>query len=608
MFAHSPWSRTISLFLLVFCSAALCYSSSVNIHPGQNIPEIVAQNPPGTTFIIYPGMYRLTAHIVPKAGDSFIGQTACAPPKTACPAILSGSRVIGPLAKFDGTNYEVTGQTQQGLAGLVPSQTCQPGYYACVHPEDVFFDGVPYQHVAASSLPAIGPKQFWFDYANHIIYFHDNPNGHTVETSVLDTAFDSTANDVTIQYLTVEEFANPLQDGGIEPVWGGTNPSTSLNWVIKNCELWGNHSSGIRIGWGVKIYGNYIHDNGAVGIGGGTNSMSPSGVVVQGNTVNNNNYANVLGAWGAGGIKFGYTANAVVRGNTVSNNGGTGIHFDSSSASPLIDGNVVTDNAGGAGVAYEISLNSATIRNNVLLRNAIPYGEPISTANVGSYDSTGVKMYCNQIEIPAISGSGAANGYTIVASNRGYNARPPYQFLTSTKNTFHHNTVTWDEGAKGNIGYIQVDAANQPNFFADNAVPDYNTYHLSSLSLDNFIYDNNNSQRNQRKTFSAYQASGADVHGSADTNYTSGFPTVAITSPADQSTVTNSVTLQASASDNSGINRVEFMVDWNVVATVTGTPYTYTWSNGTTGTHTLAAMAYANSGINACFAITLKHQ
>ena len=42
---------------------------------------------------------------------------------------------------------------------------------------------------------------------------------------------------------------------------------------------------------------------------------------------------------------------------------------------------------------------------------------------------------------------------------------------------------------------------NQPNFFANNTPPDYNTYHLSTTSAAHFVYDNNNTRSNKRKTF-----------------------------------------------------------------------------------------------------------
>jgi len=176
----------------------------------------------------------------------------------------------------------------------------------------------------------------------------------------------------------------------------------------------------------------------------------------------------------------------------------------------------------------------------------------------------------------------------------------------STGNDFHHNTVIWDSGAAGAVGHQQSDAVHQPNFFADNTPPDFNTYHLSSLSTANFIYDNNNSQQNSRKTFAQYQAAGADVHGAADTKYASGFPRVMITSPADQSSVTNPITIAVTASDASGISKVEFYVDWNLQAIVSGSPYNFSWTNGTTGAHTVAAMAYSNAGIRSCYAVTLK--
>jgi parallel beta-helix repeat protein len=615
MLAQSPLyilsKKVTTLALIAFCTAATAVCQTVDIQPGADIPSVVAANPAGTTFVIYPGTYRLQAHIVPKTGDTFIGQTACAPPTTSCPAILSGSTVIGPLATFNGTNYQVTGQTQQGEVSQ-PNTVCDPGYLACDLPEDLFFDGVPYRHLYATSLPTIGPGQWWFDYTNHTIYFHDNPAGHTVETSVLDTAFDSFANNVTVQYLTIEEFASPIQRGGLEATAYNVTPSSSLNWIVRNCDVLNNHADGVRIAFGMQVYNSYIHQNGVMGVGGGTNSTAPSGVIIQGNTITYNNYAYLLPGSGAGGIKFGQTAYAVVRGNTVTNNMGAGIHFDDSCENPLVDGNTVADNAGGGGIDYEVSLVSATFRNNILLENGQLYTVPAAATNIGSYASIGVNAYCNVIRVLNIgpsNGTGAgANALMIGATQRGYNQYAPYQLMISTGNSIHHNTVIWDAGAKGNVGYIQKDAASQPNFFTENTPPDFNTYHLTSLSQTSFIYDNNNSQENKQKTFAEYQAVGADIHGTADANYTSGYPTVAITSPADQSSVANPVTVVATASDGSGIDKVEFYVDWNLQTTVTSSPYSFDWTTGTAGSHTVAAMAYSNAGIRSCNAVTLNEK
>ena len=611
MISPCVWYKLIRkvtpLALIAFCgvSAAVCQAATVDIHPGADIPSVVAAHPAGTTFVIYPGVYRLTQSITPKDGDSFIGQTACAPPTTSCSAILSGSRIIGLSASFDGKNYEVTGQTQQGTPDNTTTQ-CQPGWEGCIYPEDLFFDDVPYEHLYSASLPTISTGQWWFDYTNNIIYFHDNPAGHVVETSVVPSAFDSTANNVTISQLTIEEFAVPVRLGAIE-MSGNASLTQGINWTIKNCEILRSHGSGVRPNFGMHILNNYIHNNGAIGIAGGTGTnattqSTPSGIVISNNTISYNNYAHVLTGFGSGGIKIGATKGVVIRGNTISHNDGTGIHFDTSSQSPLIDGNTVTDNTGGSGIAYEISLTSATIRNNLVLRNGVPDANAqVSSAGIGSYASVGAEAYCNVVEVPNASG---ANGMVFVASNRGSNIYPPGEYLVSTGNHYHHNTVIWAGTHAGAVWGAQHDTANQPNFFSLNPGFDYNTYHLPSLTMTPFLRSTNNTAW----TFAQFQAAGQDVHGSADTNITSGYPAVAITSPADQSSFANSVTVAATASDKSGINKVEIYVDWKLQATLTSSPYNFSWANGTTGAHTVAAMAYSNARIRNCYAVTLYKQ
>jgi len=590
-----------TLVVIAFCGLAVARASTVDIQPGANIPSVVNGSPAGTTFIIYPGTYRLTEPITPKDGDSFVGQTACAPPTTSCPAIISGSRVIGSLAAFDGTNYKVTGQTQQGTISVTTAQ-CQPGFGGCIYPEDLFFDGVPYTHLYSALLPTIASGQWWFDYANNIIYFHDDPTGHVVETSVVPTAFTGWANNVTISGLTVKEFAAPSMLGAIG-VPGNTSQTQGLNWTIKNCELSLNHSGAVRAsGFKMQILNNYIHDNGDIGIFGGMGSYDTTsdGIVIAGNTINHNNYARFLAGFGSGGIKISASTGVVIRGNTVSNNDGAGIHFDTNVQSPLVDGNLVTGNASGGGIQYEISLNAATFRNNILIRNGVnlPTEPATSNSNLISYDSVGVDAYCNVIDIP---NAPWADGWTVTNGNR-----TATNF--SSGNDFHHNTVIWEAGSKGWVGFHQNDPTGQPDFFTNNKTPDYNTYHLSTTSATNFVYDNNNSGNNTHLTFTQYQANGADLHGTVDTKYNVGYPIVRITSPTNGATVSGPVAMTAAASDASGISKVEFYVDWSLQATATESPFNFNWSGGNSGTHTVAAMAYSNAGIRNCYAVTLNNK
>ena len=263
---HKSIRRFTILAVAAFCGSGLAEAGVVDIHPGADIPSVVSASPSGTTFNIFAGTYRLDGPIEAKTGDVFTGQKVCAPPQTACPVILSGSRVIGPLATFNGINYQVTGQAQQGATdGVIPKQ-CQPSWTACMYPEDLFFDEVPLHRLSAASLPTILKGQWWFDYANNTIYFHDNPAGHVVETSVVPNAFAGDGNNVVIKELTIKEFASPGGSPGTIGMPGNASLTQGINWTIKNCEILLNHGMGVRVALGMHITDNYIHNNGHWGL------------------------------------------------------------------------------------------------------------------------------------------------------------------------------------------------------------------------------------------------------------------------------------------------------------------------------------------------------
>jgi len=74
-------------------------------------------------------------------------------------------------------------------------------------------------------------------------------------------------------------------------------------------------------------------------------------------------------------------------------------------------------------------------------------------------------------------------------------------------------------------------------------------------------------------------------------------PTVTITAPQDKSTVSNTVTITAQATDNIGVAKVEFVVDGNVKSTQTSgsSPYQFAWDSGGiagNGPHSITVNAY----------------
>ena len=95
-------------------------------------------------------------------------------------------------------------------------------------------------------------------------------------------------------------------------------------------------------------------------------------------------------------------------------------------------------------------------------------------------------------------------------------------------------------------------------------------------------------------------------------------PTTSITSPSAGSTVSNTTTISATASDNVGVSQIEFYIDGVLRGTDTTSPYSYSWdtTNGGTHacigahTHTLQTRAYDaanNQGSSASVTVNMNN-
>ncbi len=75
-------------------------------------------------------------------------------------------------------------------------------------------------------------------------------------------------------------------------------------------------------------------------------------------------------------------------------------------------------------------------------------------------------------------------------------------------------------------------------------------------------------------------------------------PTVSITSPANAATVSGTTSISATASDNTAVTKVEFLVDGVFKGQDTSSPYSFSWDTTTysNGSHTLTANAYDAAG------------
>jgi hypothetical protein len=75
-------------------------------------------------------------------------------------------------------------------------------------------------------------------------------------------------------------------------------------------------------------------------------------------------------------------------------------------------------------------------------------------------------------------------------------------------------------------------------------------------------------------------------------------PSTTITSPANNAIVTNTITVQATATDNIGVSRVELLVDGQLAATDTTSPYSFSLNTTTLseGVHELRSRAFDAAG------------
>jgi subtilisin family serine protease len=89
-------------------------------------------------------------------------------------------------------------------------------------------------------------------------------------------------------------------------------------------------------------------------------------------------------------------------------------------------------------------------------------------------------------------------------------------------------------------------------------------------------------------------------------------PTTSITSPAAGATVSGTVTIAASASDNVGVTRVELYVDGALLAADAAAPYASSWdtTTATNASHTLTSKAFdaaGNVGTSAAVTVTVSN-
>jgi Right handed beta helix region len=186
-----------------------------------------------------------------------------------------------------------------------------------------------------------------------------------------DFAFTQTASNVTIEYLTIQNFGQPKGNNN----QGVVNHDSGQGWVVKYNTIQKNAGAGMMIGPDNDVAYNCLSANGQYGF----NAYSATGVsnvTFDHNEVAGNDTDNweVLqpGCGCSGGGKFWATNGGTVTNNWVHDNLNVGLWADTNNNGFDFENNYIDDNYA-EGLMYEISYN-ALIKNNTFIGNAVGAG------------------------------------------------------------------------------------------------------------------------------------------------------------------------------------------------------------------------------------------
>jgi len=221
------------------------------------------------------------------------------------------------------------------------------------------------------------------------------------------------------------------------------------------------------------------------------------------------------------------------------------------------------------------------------IQGASPYdAKKVTTATLTGLDPSRAYYFA----VTAYNASGTASSYSNVVTVS--EAVPPTVSITSpAANATISGTVSVTASATDNVGVTKVE------YYLNGALKTTDTstpyvYSLSAASLASGTYT---------LMAKAYDAAG-NVGQSSTVSVTvvndTTAPTVSLTSPANNATVSGTTTITASASDNVGVSKVEFYRSGVLLSASNVAPFSYGWNTTTVanGSYTLTVKAYDNTG------------
>lgn len=377
--------------------AAADTCAGVNVALGTNIQSVVNANPAGTTYCLAAGVYRLTAPLQLKTGDTLWG----AGPSPTSGTMLSGA-VVATGWTASGTNWYVNGVLPAAYTD--PNGQCENNVAnLCRKSEDVFRGST--QFVRVASLTDLGPGKFYPDYAANRVYVRDNPTTATMLVGRTRTALPSGgATDVTIRGIGVRHFASLSQAGAIE---------LGTRWKVFSTDVSYNHALGFKIiGNDASFTAGRASYNGQLGGG----IYQGDRFTVANVEVDHNNHQGLywVADWESGGIKLTTGATGVIDAALVHDNRGIGLWADGQAGDPAITNSLefrnstITNNSAD-GIRFEISSNGK-ISGNTVTGNGCDLLGRRGVTEGGLYDGAGIDVNSSvNVEISGNTVSGNHN-------------------------------------------------------------------------------------------------------------------------------------------------------------------------------------------------------
>ena len=250
----------------------------------------------------------------------------------------------------------------------------------------------------------------------------------------------------------------------------------------------------------------------------------------------------------------------------------------------------------GAALASAIAADNLTVARVTFYVDGVERAAVVTAPYQFSWDTTADASGPHTLRAEAADGAGATASSTVAVT---VDNDPPTVAITAP---MHQGTVSGallaTATAADNVSLISV------KFFVDGALRATVTTAPYTFNWNTVLETGGPHTLRAEATDGAGATASSEVAVAVDNQP----PTVAITAPPDQATITGALLATATAADNLGVADVKFFVDGVLRATATSAPYQFNWntSGDSDGAHTLRAEATDGAGATASVETTVQ--